>query len=146
MTELYKNLESKNFWYKKYLACTEAFLLAVRHAPEIALDELELFYGNRESLLKIMDSIDEKIEAAASSERKNGREFNTAETTKIQFYLREKDSIVQKIIALDKELMTEIEALRAKREEKIKLLAKGNRALAKYRSAGEGSEKIDKRI
>ena len=28
MTELYKNLESKNFWYKKYLACTEAFLLA----------------------------------------------------------------------------------------------------------------------
>ena len=60
--------------------------------------------------------------------------------------LREKDSIVQKIIALDKELMTEIEALRAKREEKIKLLAKGKRALAKYRSAGEGSEKIDKRI
>jgi len=35
MIALYKHLEDKNFWYGKYLACTEAYLVALRHAPEI---------------------------------------------------------------------------------------------------------------
>ena len=146
MTLLYKHLEDKNFWYKKYLACTEAFLVALRHAPEIALDELELFYGNRESLLKILDSLDEKIQAFVTEAERKGTEFNTAQSTKVQYYLREKDPIVARIVDLDRELMNSLDELRAKGEEKLKLLAKGKKALAKYKSSGQGNEKIDKRV
>jgi hypothetical protein len=146
MIQVYKHLEDKNFWYKKYLSCTEAYLVALRHAPEIALDELELFYGNRESLLKILDSLDKKIEDRVAELEKRGLELNTEQQTKVQQYLREKDSIVARIVALDNELMREIETLKAKGEEKLKLLAKGKRALAKYKSSAETNEKIDKRV
>ena len=146
MIQLYKPLEDKNYWYKKYLLCTEAYLVALRHAPEIALDELELFYGNRESLLKILDSLDEKIQEHVIQVERMGAELNTEQSTKVQFFLREKDSLVAKIVDLDKELMREIEALKAKGEAKLKLLAKGRRALAKYRSSGQSNEKIDKRV
>lgn len=146
MTLLYKHLEDKNFWYKKYLACTEAFLVALRHAPEIALDELELFYGNRESLLKILDSLDEKIQAFVTEAERMGTEFSTEQSTKVQYHLREKDSIVARIVDLDRELMASLDELRAKGEEKLKLLAKGKKALAKYKSSASGNEKIDKRV
>jgi hypothetical protein len=146
MIQLYKHLEDKNFWYKKYLACTEAYLLALRHAPEIAVDELQLFHGNRESLLKILDSLDEKIQAFVVDAERMGREFSSDQSTKVQFHLREKDSIVARIVALDRELMASLDELRAKGEQKIKLLAKGKKALAKYKSSSQGNEKIDKRV
>lgn len=144
--QLYKHLEDKNFWYKKYLSTTEAYLVALRHAPEIALDELELFYGNRESLLKILDSLDEKIQQEANQVERNTVALNAEQQTKVQYYLREKDSIVTRIVELDKELMAELEELKAKGEAKLKLLAKGKKALAKYKSSSETSEKIDKRV
>jgi len=146
MTLIYKLLEDKNSWYTKYLLCTEAFLAGVRHAPEIALDELELFYGNRESLLKILDGLDKKISERMAELNRHGLELNSEQKTKIQFHLREKDAIVGKIVLLDEELMAEIEKLRLRGEEKIKQLSKGKKALAKYKSAPNHNEKIDKRV
>ncbi len=148
MNEIIKLLEDKNQWYRKYLACTEAFVAALRHAPEVALDEMELFYGNRESLLKILDSLDTKIQALVEENERMAPEVSTAQTTKVQFHLREKETIVEKIVLLDKEMMEEIELLRTKGEEKLKLLAKGKRALAKYKSTGNQgqNEKIDERV
>jgi len=134
MIRIQKHLEDKNFWYKKYLLCTEAYLVALRHAPEIALDELDLFYGNRESLLKILDSLDAKVDEEVKLMDKHGTELSSAEHTRIQLQLREKDSLVARIVDLDKELMREIDELRAKGEAKLKLLAKGKKALAKYKS------------
>lgn len=146
MNDIIKLLEDKNQWYRKYLACTEAFVAALRHAPEVALDEMELFYGNRESLLKILDSIDTKIQEQIKQVERMAPEVSTSQSTKIQFHLREKDSIVEKIVLLDKEMMEEIEILRTKGEEKLKLLAKGKKALAKYKSTGKQNEKIDERV
>lgn len=146
MTQIYKLLEEKNGWYRKYLACTEAFLAAVRHAPEIALDELELFYGNRESLLKILDSLDKKIQELVAQEERRGTEFSTEQTTKVRYHLREKDSIIERIILVDKELMEEIETLRVHGAEKLKLLSKGKKALSGYKSENNRNEKLDKRV
>lgn len=145
MNQLCKLLEDKNYWYKKYLACTEAFVTALRHAPDVALDEIELFYGNRESLLKILANLDGKIQEIVGEIEKSGREPNSDQFTKIKFQLREKDSIIEKIVQLDKEMMLEIETLRVKSEEKLKLLAKGKKALANYKSGGKQSERIDEK-
>jgi hypothetical protein len=146
MNQIYKLLEDKNSWYRKYLACTEAFLSALRHAPEIALDELELFYGNRESLLKILGGLDLKLQECLTESERMGKELDSAQTTKVQFHLREKDSIIERIIVVDKEVMAEIELLRTQGADKLKLLSKGKKALAKYKSTNNHNEKIDKRV
>jgi hypothetical protein len=146
MSQVYKYLEDKNGWYRKYLACTEAFLSAVKHAPDIALDELELFYGNRESLLKILDDLDRKIQELVAREEKMGTEFSSEQVTKIRYHLREKDSIIEQIILVDKELMSAIDVLRVQGAEKLKLLSKGKKALSGYKSENNRNEKIDKRV
>lgn len=143
MNRLYKLLEDKNYWYKKYLSCNEAFLQAMRHAPEIALDELELFYGNRESLLKILEGLDEKIQHELSG---SPAEFDSEARTKIQFFIREKDSILHRVVELDKLIINELETLQAQGAEKMKALLKGKKALANYKSSNKYNEKIDKRV
>lgn len=145
MKRLYKLLEDKNYWYRKYLSSNEAFIMALKHAPEVALDELELFYGNRESLLKILEKLDLKVqeELAKPEWQKNP---SNEESTRIQFLIREKDSMIVKIVELDSEILGTMEVLRLEGLEKLKLLGKGKKALAKYKSALNYNEKIDKRV
>lgn len=139
---LHKLLEDKNYWCRKYLACNEAFIQALKHAPEVAIDELELFYGNRESLLKILEKLDARIEAESARQL----EITAADRTRVQAQIREKDSIVSRIVALDSEIIQAVEQIRVAGEEKIRLLAKGKKALAKYKSTANYNEKIDKRV
>jgi hypothetical protein len=142
---LYKLLEDKNYWYSKYLAGNEAFLQALRHAPEVALEELELFHGNRDSLLNIIDNLEEKIQQELLEQNWKG-DLTTEQTTRIQYFIREKDSMIRRIVELDSEILELMESIRSEGLEKIRLLAKGKKALAKYKSALNYNDKIDKRI
>ncbi len=145
MSDLFKLLQDKNYWYGKYLSSNEAYLQALQHAPEVAIDELELFYGNRESLLKIIERLDESVQAELSSERWKNREPSSSEKTLLQRYIREKDSMITKIVELDGEILVTMEAIKAQGLEKLKILGKGKRALASYKSSNR-NEKINKRI
>lgn len=145
MTKLLKALEDKNYWYSKYLASNEAFLQALRHAPEVAIDELELFHGNRESLLKILENLDKKIQVELERPEWQG-EVSSEVRTLIQRFIREKDSLIAKIVELDTEILGTMETLRTEGLEKLKLLSKGKKALANYKSSPNYNEKIDKRI
>jgi len=143
--KLYKLLEDKNYWYKKYLSTNEAFIVALKHAPETALEELELFYGNRESLLKIIEKLDLKVQEELAQPVWQGEPSSEARTL-IQRFIREKDALIVKIVELDKEILGTMELLQSEGLEKIKLLAKGKKALAKYKSSLNYNEKIDKRV
>jgi len=143
--KLYKLLEDKNYWYGKYLSSNQAFILALKHAPEVALDELELFYGNRESLLKILEKLDLKVQEELAQPEWQ-KTPTTEESTRIQFLIREKDAMILKIVELDTEILGTMEILKAEGLEKMKLLAKGKKALAKYKSSLNYNEKIDKRV
>lgn len=145
MNRLFKALEDKNYWYSKYLASNEAFLQALRHAPEVAIDELELFHGNRESLLKILEGLDKKVQELLAEPEWQG-EVSSEARTRIQRYIREKDSMIAKIVELDTEILGTMEILRTEGLEKLKLLSKGKKALANYKSSFNYNEKIDKRI
>ena len=145
MKKLYKLLEDKNYWYGKYLSSNQAFILALKHAPEVALDELELFYGNRESLLKILEKLDLKVQEELAQPEWQ-KTPTTEESTRIQFLIREKDAMILKIVELDTEILGTMEILKAEGLEKMKLLAKGKKALAKYKSSLNYNEKIDKRV
>ncbi len=145
MKKLFKLLEDKNYWYQKYLLSNEAYLQALIHAPEVAVEELELFYGNRESLLKILEDLDRKVQEQISAQ---GTTFepHSADRTVIQRFIREKDSMIHRIVEIDEKILSLMEKLQAEGIEKLKLLGKGKKALAKYKSSHNYSDKIDKRI
>ena len=143
MSQIIKLLENKNFWLNKYLSCNEAFLQALKHAPDIALEELELFYGNRESLLKIMADIDKKIQLCVDDPEARHKEISGEDKTRINFFLREKDSMLTRIVELDAEIIGLLEILKAQSGEKLNSLSKAKKALAKYKSNNKYSEKID---
>lgn len=143
MSTLFKLLEDKLHWYRKYLGCNEAYLMALRHAPDIALDEVELFYGNRESLLKILEDLDRKIQTKINTDK---RESNTDERTKIQYYIREKDSIIERIVELDTAILSLMDSLKEQGAEKIKALSNGKKVLSKYKSSTTKNDKLDKRV
>jgi hypothetical protein len=142
---LFKLLEDKNYWYQKYLLSNEAYLQALIHAPEVAIEELELFYGNRESLLKILEDLDQRVQETINAQ---GTHFepNSADRTVIQRFIREKDSMIKRIVEIDEKILSLMEKIQADGLEKLKLLGKGKKALAKYKSSHNYSDKIDKRI
>lgn len=145
MKNLFKLLEDKNYWYQKYLLSNEAYLQALLHAPEVAIEELELFYGNRESLLKILEDLDQRIQEIINA-KGTTIEPNSADRTVIQRFIREKDSMIHRIVEIDEKILNLMEKLQADGLEKLKLLGKGKKALAKYKSSHNYSDKIDKRI
>jgi hypothetical protein len=146
MTHLYKLLEQRNYWYGKYLNCTSAFQTALKHAPEIALSELDLFYGNRDSLLKILDGIDKKIDELLATPEWQAHTYTSEQTTRIQRFIQEKDSVVEKIVAIDKIVIVELERIQQEGKAKMLTLLKGKKALAKYKSEPKHNERIDKRV
>ncbi|MGZ3694477.1 MAG: hypothetical protein ACXWQO_09875 [Bdellovibrionota bacterium] len=146
MTHLYKLLEQRNYWYGKYLNCTSAFQTALKHAPEIALSELELFYGNRDSLLKILEGIDQKIDELLATPEWQAHPFTAEQTSRIQRFVAEKDVVVEKIVAIDKNVIGELERIQQESKSKLQSLLKGKKALAKYKSEPKHNEKIDKRV
>lgn len=145
MKPLFKLLDDKNYWFRKYLAANEAFFLALQHAPDVALDELDLFYGNRESLLKIIEDLENKVQKEADKPEWSDS-VSTADLTRIQAYIREKDSYIARIVQLDTDIIAIMETLRTEGLEKAKHLAKGKKALANYKSSLNYNERLDKRV
>ncbi|NUM87899.1 MAG: hypothetical protein HUU37_01720 [Bdellovibrionales bacterium] len=146
MTEIIKLLEQRNSWIAKYLKANEAFLAALSHAPEMAIEELDFFYGNRESLLKIIGSLDQRIRNLLDKGGALLSMEDSAVHTKTNRLLREKDSMVAAIVAMDEKIISGLERLRQENEGKISKLAKGKKALAKYRSSHKHNDKIDKQV
>ena len=146
MNSLYKLLEDKNYWYRKYLASNDAYIAALKHDPETAVEELDFFFGNRESLIKILEDLDKRISADLAHRNLTPDDLNSEQKTKIQFFSREKDSLVARIVEQDQIIIEGIEALKSAGLEKLKLLSKGKNALSRYKSGTGRSEKLDKRI
>lgn len=143
---LFKLLKDKNYWYSKYLNANEAFLQALLHAPEVALDELELFYGNRESLLKIIENVDQNIQIELEGADWKAKTPTSADKTLIQQYIRDKDSIIKKIVELDGQILVRMEELKLEGMEKIRALSKGKKALSGYRANANNNDKLNKRV
>lgn len=146
IADVIKLLEQRNSWITKYLKANEAFLAALNHAPEMAIEELDFFYGNRESLLKIIGSLDQKIKNILD---KNGALLTVDDSvvrTKVNHLLREKDSMVALIVDLDEKIIQGLELLRSQSGEKLAKLSQGKKALAKYRSSNKHSDKLDKQV
>lgn len=146
MNEVLKYLELKNFWFKKFLLTCEQFLSAAEVINDVSMESVDLFEGNRNRLLKIIKRTDEKLQNSVEVLEKSQKSLNSEEKTKINFHLRERDSILAQILATDKKILEILEALRQDTNEKVKSLTKGKKALSKYKSTVRYSDKLDKQV
>jgi len=144
MKELIKTLEQRNYWITKYLKANEAFIAVLDHAPDMAIQELDFFYGNRESLLKIIGSLDKSIKILVEKIEKSYYLDDSAAKTKINYLLREKDSMIKSVVDLDEKIIAGLEVLLKKNADLLTRVTKGKKALAKYKSSNKYNEKLDK--
>jgi len=146
MNTVLKYLELKNFWFKKFLTTCEFFLASMKKNPDISMESLDLFEGNRNRLLTIIKRTEEKLQISLEQPEMLNFIPNSEQKTKINFHLREKDSILAQILITDKEILDLMESVRKDTDEKIKLLNKGKKALAKYKSTVKYSDGLDKQV
>jgi hypothetical protein len=142
---IWELLDKKLFWYKKYLSSNEAFLQGLIHAPDVAANEVDLFYGNRESLLKILESVEADIQQFLTAQP-FASENESVDRTKIQHFHRERDAILKRIVALDQEIIDRLEKELSSASQQLSRLEKGKKGLAKYKSSSNYSERLNKRV
>ncbi len=146
MNEILKYLELKNYWFKKFLVSCEAFLLDIRKNPDISAESLDILQGNRERLLRIIKRTEDKLQSALNAPEMRKYIPNSEQKTKIQFHMREKDSILAQILETDHEILSLIDAAKAQTESKMKSLQKGKKAISNYKSSVRSSDNLDKQV
>ncbi len=146
MNEVLKHLELKNFWFKKFLLSCEQFLDAIQKNSDFPTEALDFFQGNRERLLKIIKRTEEKLQKALLAPELKTYVPNSEQKTKIQYHMREKDSILAQVLKTDQEILTVIELVKSDTVQKMKSLHKGKKAIANYKSSVKYNDSLDKQV
>ena len=145
MSELLKLLETKNYWFQKFLLTCEKFIVSLKENQDKAIDGLELFEKNRESLLNIIRKTDHKIKMLLDEQEMRECILGSEQKTKINYFMREKDSILSQILKIDNEIISMIEIIKNESFAKLKKLETGKKTISKYKSSKKQSS-IDKRV
>jgi hypothetical protein len=146
MNEVLRLLEVKNYWFNKFLSLCDKFIVELKSHPDKVIDELDLFEKNRQSLLNIIKRTEEKVQFLLSTETLRVYVPSSAEKTKINFLLREKDSVLNQIIKLDSEIIALMEKMKKEDEEKMKALEKGKKLISKYKSNSPVKKQVDQQV
>jgi hypothetical protein len=147
MNEVIKLLETKNYWFVKFLQlCEKSLVLLESDSNKFVDDELEAFDTNRASLLNIIRRTDEKIQFLLENTQLKNRAPNSEEKTKINFHLREKDSIIKQILELDAKIIAALEKAKEESAAKLKSIDKSKRALKNYKSQQAGDKQVDRQV
>lgn len=146
MNELFRLLEMKNFWFRKFLLLCERYVKALQDDADKAADDIEMFERNRDSLIKIIKGIDGKIKALLARPEYENQSLDSDQRTRVNFFMREKDSILNQILKIDREILQTIESLRDQQSAKLQQVSKGKRALSKYKSGAGKQRELDKQV
>lgn len=109
MEDVLAYLELKNRYYEKFLSLTEKFLVGVRRDK---WDGLELFVDSRERILNIIRSFDFKIAQAFERTKLDSQQIDHLRP-QVKGLMDRRDSLVNKIVSKDLELMQNIEEVKS---------------------------------
>ena len=131
MIRLIQFLNEKNHFLEKFYALNETQIakLEVGH-----FDSVEMFYNQREDLLKIIKYIDAEIQKAHGLHKDMSGEFSEVEKTAIRAALRAKESYVQRILEQDLLILGMIDEAKSQIIRELKDIAKARKALTGYKS------------
>lgn len=141
-TELSKSLSQRLDWYVKFLTLTRNFVEQARRSPESAVEDLDYFLNNRQSLLGIIASHEKKITLYLESTKLidgEGKEVGP----QILKLTQDTNALIRESIRLDEELDRILERQRVASLAKIKALRNGQKVISSYRQEGLEAEHLD---
>lgn len=141
MEELLDALEKKGLWLSKIVNVSRRFLKEANENSEIALENLDTFDQNRESLVKMTLHAENKI---VDIMRKDKSLRPDAEQSKlIENYIADYQKKLEEMQRIDSEILTILDTLKVEQKAKISDLQKGKRALANYRGRSTNRSNFD---
>lgn len=116
MEEVIQYLEMKNNYYEKFLEISLKFLTETKNNH---WDNLQFFVENRERLLNIIRSLDQKIARSFNTSNNNEEEMNSYRDTLKRLFERKK-ALGDKIINLDLQLISKIDTMKSQTIKQLK--------------------------
>jgi L-cysteine desulfidase len=131
MTNIFDLLERRNEYFLRFLLLSQSFREKVFRGD---LNDLELFYDNRESIINIIEHINTRLnEEVENFDEKKYPITKQAKTT-VKSCLDYRDELVKKILDVDLELMVALDREKDKVIEELKQVGKTHKTFSSYKS------------
>lgn len=131
MIRLIQYLNEKNHFLEKFYSLNET---QIKNLEAGMFDGLEVFYNQREDLLKIIKYIDSEIHKAHKLHKSAAMEFTPEQKTEISECLRAKEAYAKKILEQDLQVLGLIDEAKSTIIKELQEVQKARKALASYKN------------
>lgn len=131
MIRLIQFLNEKNHFLEKFFSLNETQITRLEAGK---FDDLELFYNQREDLLKIIKYIDAEIHKAHMLHKDIVGQFSEEQKTEIRDSMRTKEAYVRRILEQDLQVLGMIDDAKSMIIKELKGMQKTRKALTGYKS------------
>lgn len=131
MIRLIQFLNEKNHFLEKFFTLNESQITRLEAGK---FDDLELFYNQREDLLKIIKYIDAEIHKAHMLHKDIVGQFSEEQKAEIRESMRTKEAYVRRILEQDLQVLGMIDDAKSMIIKELKGMQKTRRALTGYKS------------
>lgn len=131
MIRLIQFLNEKNHFLEKFYSLNESQITRLEAGK---FEDLELFYNQREDLLKIIKYIDAEIHKAHMLHKDIVGQFSEEQKTEIRESMRTKEAYVRRILEQDLQVLGMIDDAKSMIIKELKGMQKTRRALTGYKS------------
>lgn len=125
-------LNEKNHFLEKFMSLNEKQILRLEKGH---FDQVEMFYNQREDLIKIIKYIDSEINKAQMSQSKKEMVLIEADRQLIKECLKTKDSYTSRILDQDMQVLALIDQAKSQIIKELQEVRLGKRAMAGYKSS-----------
>lgn len=131
MIRLVQFLNEKNHFLEKFFSLNDAQISRMQGG---LFDEIEIFYNQREDLLKILKYIDAEINKAHQMHKDTNGQYLEAEKNSIREALRTKEAYVKRILEQDLLVLELIDEAKSTIIKELQSVKKARKALTGYKA------------
>lgn len=143
MKLLFDLLERKNLVFRSFHSLCSSFLDQIAKGDTSSLEQ---FQTRRQSLLHVVGQIEQEITThildLKSSNIKDEALITDPNKTILNRYMLEKDSLIQSILDLDREILRKIDQIKENTIQKLQSIQVGRKTLGAYKSPMENLENL----
>ncbi len=142
MELLIELLERKNLCFRNFHKVCSDFLDEISKGNA---DGLDAFQKTRQGLLHVLETVDGELSQHLRTLEDRGALDHPSSKlrTQVNFYVRERESVVQSILDLDLQILSHIDKLKSETIQKLQSLQSGKKTISAYRSPLEQIERAE---
>lgn len=142
MTELESLLQQKYEWLKKFVQLTQGYYAQLLANEGAALEDIDYFLNNRQSLLNIVESSEKKITNLIKLNRIDSDTLAQVRV-KVGADAKEQANMAELIRDLDEKILRILARAKDESAEQLKQITRGKRAISGYRVDNNGANRLD---